>query len=308
MRHKNNEMKLLVIYNPRAGAGRGKKLLPEITEYLKVKGLNADIKLTTHIGHGIELAAKTDLSNFDAVIASGGDGTLFEVLNGYYQNQSTDKPPIGLIPNGTGNAFVKELKLLKTDWRKAIDIIAQNSPKAVDVGHLVTEKESYYFLNIVGLGFISEVAQAAVPLKWMGNAAYTVAVLQKLINLKTQKMTFEVDGEVFEREAVFAEVANSTYTGTSFLIAPMAKVDDGLLDLILLNKISRIKLLRLFNSIYDGSHINYPEVEYIQAKKIKIIEEKAGKLIPDGEILAESPVEFECLPGHIQFLWDARMK
>jgi len=298
-------MKLLIIYNPQAGAGRANKLLPDITQYLKAKGLNAEIKLTTHIGHGIELAANTDLSNFDAIIASGGDGTLFEVLNGYYQNLSTNKPPMGLIPNGTGNAFVRELKLLKTDWQKAIDIIAQNHPKAIDVGHLVTEKESYYFLNIVGLGFISEVAQAAVPLKWLGNAAYTVAVLQKLINLKAQKMTLEVDGKVLEREAVFAEVANSTYTGTSFLIAPKAKIDDGMLDLILLNKLSRIKLLRLFNSIYDGSHISYPEVEYIQAKKIKIVEEQPGKLVPDGEILAESPVEFECLQRNLQFLWDA---
>lgn len=301
-------MKLLIIYNPQAGAGRGKKLLPKITQYLKEKGLGVQMELTTHIGHGAELAASADYSGFDAIIASGGDGTMFEVLNGYYQNLSKNKPPMGLIPNGTGNAFIRELKLYKTDWQKAIDIIAQNAPKAIDVGRLVTEKESYYFLNIVGLGFISKVAQAAIPLKWMGNTAYTAAVLQKLIHLKAQNMTLEVDGEVLKREAVFAEVANSTYTGTSFLIAPKAKVYDGLLDLILLNKLSRIKLLRLFNSIYDGSHINYPEVEYIQAKRIKIIEENPGKLIPDGEILAESPVEFECLPQDIQFLWDAEIK
>lgn len=298
-------MKLLIIYNPQAGAGRGKKLLPDITQYLEEKGLQAEIKLTSYIGHGVELATTTDFSSYDAIVASGGDGTLFEVLNGYYQNPSKDKPPIGLIPNGTGNAFIRELDLFKTDWKKAIDIIAQNHQKAIDVGRLTTNKDSYYFLNIVGLGFISDIAQAAVPLKWMGNAAYTVAILQKLINLKAKNMTLEVDGKRFERDAVFAEVANSSYTGTSFLIAPKAKIDDGLLDLILLTKLSRTKLLRLFNCIYDGSHINYPEVEYFQAKKIKIIEEQPGKLIPDGEILAESPVEFECIAGDIKFLWDA---
>ncbi len=85
--------------------------------------------------------------------------------------------------------------------------------------------------------------------------------------------------------------------------ADLAKIDDGLLDLILLNKVSRIRLLRMFNSIYDGSHVNFKEVEYIQAKKIKITKEKPGKLIPDGEILAEPPVEFECLPRKLQFLW-----
>jgi len=296
-------MKLLIIYNPQAGAGRAKKLLPKVTQYLQHCSLDAEIQLTKHMGHAIELAANADLSQYDALIASGGDGTLFEVLNGYYQNRSTNKPPIGLIPNGTGNAFMRELKLLKTDWQKAIDIIALNQAKAIDVGRFISQDKTYYFLNIVGMGFVSEVAQAAIPLKWMGNTAYTAATLQKLVGLKAQKMQLEVDGQLLERNGVFAEVANSTYTGTSFLMAPKAKIDDGLLDLILLNKISRLKLLRLFTSIYDGSHINYPEIEYIQAKQIKISEQTPSKLIPDGEVLGQTPVEFECLAGDIQFLW-----
>ncbi len=297
-------MNLLIIYNPQAGAGRAKTLLPKVRQYLAEKQLNAKIILTTHMGHAVEIATAADFSQYDGIIASGGDGTLFEVLNGYYKNPSDGKPPIGLIPNGTGNAFMRELKLLKTDWQKAIDIIAKNRPKTLDVGKFITQGDTYYFLNIVGMGFVSEVAQASIPLKWMGNTAYTAATLQKLVKLKAQKMTLEVDGQILEREGVFAEVANSTFTGTSFLIAPKAKIDDGLLDLILLNKISRLKLLKLFTSIYDGTHINYPEIEYIQAKKIKITEEIPSKLIPDGEILGETPVEFECLPGDIQFLWD----
>jgi diacylglycerol kinase (ATP) len=302
-------MKILVIYNPQAGGGRAAKLLPEVEKYLKAKDIEARILLTKHTGHAVELAKTADISSFDAIIASGGDGTLFEVLNGYFNNPAskgiapTDKTPIGLIPNGTGNAFMKELKLHKSDWKEAIDIIHQAHRKQLDVGHFVTEGKSYYFLNIVGMGFVSQVAQAAIPLKWMGNAAYTVATLQKLLGLKTQKMKIEIDGECIERDGVFAEVANSTFTGTSFHIAPKAKLDDGLLDLVLLNKISRLKLLRLFNSIYDGSHINYPEVEYIQAEKIKISEQYPSKLIPDGEILGKTPVEFECLPAAIPFLW-----
>jgi len=302
-------MNLLVIYNPQAGGGRAKDLLPKIEAYLNDRNLEFEIKLTTHSGHAVEIAENADLNEYDAVIASGGDGTLFEVLNGYYKNTScqndpSTKPPIGLIPNGTGNAFMKELNLVKSDWQKAIDIIVLNKSRAVDVGRFVTQNQTYYFLNIVGMGFVSEVAQAAIPLKWMGNAAYTAATLLKLINLKAQKMQIEVDGDLLEREGVFAEVANTTYTGTDFLIAPKAKLDDGLLDLVLLNKISRLKLLRVFTSIYDGSHIDYPEIEYIQAKKIKITEEKPTKLIPDGEVLGETPVEFECLKEGVRFLWD----
>lgn len=297
-------MRLLVIYNPHAGNGRASKLLPLVTDYLQQINLDAEIRLTEYRGHGIELTAKANFSDFDAIIASGGDGTLFEVLNGYLKNNSPVKPPIGIIPNGTGNAFMKELGLVKSDWKKAIDIISKNSPKKLDVGRMKTENESYYFINTVGVGFVAKVAKAAVPLKWMGNAAYTFATILKLMSLKAQKMEIEVDGKVLQRNGIFAEVANSTYTGTTFLMAPKARLDDGLLDLVLLNDISRIKLLRLFKSIYNGSHIKYPEVEYMQARTISIKEQRPGQLIPDGEILAKTPVKFECLPGKVWFLWD----
>ena len=300
-------MKILVIYNPQAGGGRAKALLPEITTYMAEKGLDAQIITTKYPAHAVEIAAQAKLDDYDAIIASGGDGTLFEVLNGYYQNpiqlSKQDKPPLGLIPNGTGNAFMKELKLSATDWKKAIDIIAKNKRRTIDVGKFTTENKTYHFLNIVGMGFVTEIAEASVPLKWMGNTSYTVATLLKMIFLKSQKMTLEIDGECLERDGVFVEVANSQYTGTTFFIAPEAEIDDGKLDIIILNKISRLRLLRLFTSIFDGTHINYPEVEYIKAKSVKVIEENPGKLLPDGEILGTTPIEVECLHKDIQFLW-----
>ena len=296
-------MKVLIIYNPQAGAGRALGLLPQIEAYLKQKGLDATIICTQYSGHAIKLTAHATLDDFDALIASGGDGTLFEVINGYYQNSTKNKPPIGLIPNGTGNAFMKELKLQNIDWLKAIDIISLNYQRAIDVGKFISQGKIYYFINIVGMGFVTDIARASVPLKWMGNASYTVATLLKLISLKSQPMTIELDGKLMQRDGVFVEVANSTYTGTTFFIAPEAKIDDGYLDVIILNKISRLRLLRLFTSIYDGSHIHYPEIEYIKAKKIKVSEQKPGMLIPDGEILGSTPIEIECLHQDIQFLW-----
>ena len=296
-------MKILIIYNPQAGSGRALGLLPQVTDYVKEKRLDATTICTEYSGHAVEIAAQAKLDDFDAIIASGGDGTLFEVLNGYYQNTCPNKPPIGLIPNGTGNAFMKELNLLKTDWKKAIDIIALNHRRSVDVGKFISEEKTYYFINIVGMGFVTEIAELSVPLKWMGNTAYTVATLLKLISLKSQKVTIELDGKILERDGVFVEVANSTFTGTTFHIAPEAEIDDGFLDVIILNKISRLKLLKLFTTIYDGTHIHAPEIEYIKAKKIKVIEEKPGKLIPDGEILGATPIEIECLHQDVELLW-----
>ena len=300
-------MKIILIYNPQAGSGKAMKLLPHVKAYLNKKNVTAKIIETEYSGHATKIVAEFDfedsLNDYDAVIASGGDGTMFEVLNGYYQNSSNTKPPLGLIPNGTGNAFSRELDLIHSGWKKAIDIICQNNRRRIDVGKLKSAGNTYYILNIVGMGFVADVAEASVPLKWMGNTAYTIATLYKLLFLKSKKMTITVDNDVLERDCIFVEIANSTFTGTTFHIAPKAKIDDGLLDVIILNKISRLKLLKVFTSIFDGTHIKYPEVEYIQAQKIKVDEEIPSKLVPDGEILGTTPIEIECLKQDIEFLW-----
>ena len=298
-------MKILVIYNPQAGNGRARRLLPAIRGYLAEKGVDAEFALTEASGHATALAERADLAGFDALVASGGDGTLFEVLNGYMRNPGPHRPPLGLIPNGTGNAFMKELGLRRDDWRRAIDIIAAHRPRRIDVGRVDTQDATHYFLNIVGMGFVADVAQAAVPLKRLGAAAYTLAVLLKLPSLEAQTITLEVDGRTLVREGVFVEVANSTYTGTHFLIAPKARLDDGLLDVVLLKAISRLELLRLFRTVYDGSHLRHPQVEYLQARSITVTESRPGTLVPDGEILGRTPARFECLPGAIEFLWPA---
>lgn len=296
-------MKLLIIYNPQAGGGRAARLLGLIKQYLESLEVSATFLMTQYRSHAIDLAKNADLNGYDGLIASGGDGTLFEVLNGYILNASQDKPPLGLIPNGTGNAFMKDLGLQKHDWRRAIDTVLQQQPKSLDIGKLQSQGQTLYFINIVGMGFVAEVAQAAIPFKWMGNAAYTLATLLKMISLKAQDITLELDGKIIQRQGVFVEVANSRFTGTSFLMAPKAKLDDGLLDVIVLNSISRLRLLRLFSSVYDGTHIDYPEVEYFQAKSIKVTEAQPTQLIPDGEILGKTPAEFNCLHQAIEFFW-----
>ena len=296
-------MRILVIYNPHAGAKRAEKLFPQVKAYCEEKGLDTTFKLTEYPGHAVELASRTNLAGFDAVIASGGDGTLYEVINGYYLNNTKLKPPIGLIPNGTGNAFMKEMDLTKDDWKKAINIIAENKVRMIDICRYVADNQQLHFVNVMGTGFIANVAQLAIPFKWMGNAAYTFATLLKLLFLKSQIVEVVIDGEHSERDSIFIELANSRFTGTTFLIAPKAKIDDGKLDIVILNKISRFRLLKLFTTIYDGSHIKAPEIEYIQAQKVAIKESKPGPLVPDGEILGKTPVSVECLQKDLAFLW-----
>ncbi len=300
-------MKALIIYNPHAGHGRAGKLLPILKDYLQQNGIEAKILLTTHQGHGIQLCREVDFSGYDVIIASGGDGTVFEVLNGYYQNysqnKSEEKPPFGIIPNGTGNAFVRDMDLAPGNWEKAIDHIASKHIREIDVARFTTATAEYYYLNIVGFGFVSEVNEASIKYKKLGPAAYILAVFTSLAQLKTFPLTIEMDGQKIQRENVFVEVSNSRYTGTTFLMAPDAELDDGLLDITLLNKISRLKILKVFPSIFKGEHTQFDEIETFQAKKIKITTEKPMTLSPDGELLGETPIEIDCLHKDLRIFW-----
>lgn len=296
-------MRLLLVHNPKAGFGRGRKLLPRIQARFRERGLEVDVLRTEYPRHAVDLVQAADLSGYDGVVAAGGDGTVHEVLTGLFRNPAADKPPLGIIPVGTGNAFVREQGLFGTDWEKAVDLIARGSTRDVDVTRFETEGEVYYSLNILGVGFVSDATETAVRLKFLGNHAYLVAVLWRLLGLRTYPLTLTVDGEARNVDACFATVSNSRFTGTTFLIAPGARVDDGVLDVVILKAISRLRVVQIFRTIFDGSHIHEPEVEHLQVRTLRIDSRVPRVLNVDGEVLGMTPVDLTCLPGAVPVFW-----
>jgi diacylglycerol kinase (ATP) len=293
---------LLLIFNPHAASGRASRLLSRIRLGLE-RFASVELVLTHHSGHAIDLVAAADLGAFDGLVAAGGDGTLFEVLNGIYRHRPEARIPLGLIPVGTGNAFVRDLGLMPGDWQKGIDIIARNQPRAVDVGCVQTGSETFQFLNIVGMGFSVDAGLTAQKLKFLGNTAYTMATLLETIKLKSYPLHIEIDGKNIEQDNVFVEISNSRYTGTSFLIAPEARIDDGLLDVTLLSGLSRRRLLRLFPTIYSGRHVKYEEVSTFQAQQITIHTPGGRLLAPDGEFQGLTPADISCLHRDLEIFW-----
>ena len=155
--------------------------------------------------------------------------------------------------------------------------------------------ESYYFLNIVGMGFSVDAGIVAQKFKFLGNAAYTLATLWKVLTLKCYPLVLEADGKTITSNNVFITISNTRYTGTHFLIAPDAIIDDGLLDVTILERLPRRRLLKLFPTIYSGSHVEYQEVSTYQSATIKILSPAAMQLGPDGELCGSSPAEITCL-------------
>ena len=287
-------MNLLLVANPRAGHHKAGHRLTEIEDVCRNHGLTVNTHLTERPGHAAEIVEKSDLSQYDGVIAAGGDGTVFEVVNGLFRNPTGPTVPFGVVPIGTGNSFSRDLGLERDQVREALDLIARATTRKIDVGQCSTGDRDLYFLNILGVGFVSDVTATAAKLKLLGNGSYTLGVIYRTAFLSTFQLALEIDGTTMEREATFLEISNSRFTA-DFLMAPDARIDDGLLDITLLGKISRNRLLRLFPTVFRGEHVQYPEVETFTAHHIRIVTEQSKVLSPDGELVGTTPAEVACL-------------
>jgi len=121
--------------------------------------------------------------------------------------------------------------------------------------------------------------------------------------MKNVKTELELDGNKIHRDTIFIEIGNTRYTGSKFVISPNAVIDDGYLDVVIINKCSRLRVLKLLPTIFSGNHIYKKEVEVIKAKKILISTVPEQPLIPDGELFGSTPLSIEVLPKHIPFFW-----
>ena len=295
-------MKILLVYNPQAAHRRAEKMLPEVESLFTQKGIEFDLCLTDYPEHAVEIVKDVNFDSYDGLVAAGGDGTLYEAINGYFKNSSKKRIPLGVLPTGTGNAFARDLELDALDWKEAIEVISLNKTRKVDVGRFHTHGQDYYYLNILGLGFVADVGKTASKLKVFGNIAYTFGVFSRIVFLKTHRINIEIDGETLDRENIFVEISNTRYT-SNFLMAPDAKIDDGLLDVTLLGKMSRRRLIKCFPKIFTGEHVHLEEVETFQAKHISITTDIPKVLTPDGEIMGITPVEVECLHQAVDVFW-----
>lgn len=294
-------MKLLMVFNPHAAGGRAARLLPDVRAAM-ARFADVEVLATRGPGDALARVAEADLAGYDGLVAAGGDGTLFEVLNGLYAQPPSQRRPLGLVPVGTGNAFARDLDLLPGDWEKGVALVGRARPTAIDVGRVDMDDGAppFHFLNIIGAGLPADAMRTAERLKFLGSSAYSVAALWRAMRLKTYPLVIEIDGEKLEQDALFVEISNTRYTGTSFLMAPAARADDGLLDVTLVRRLSRRRLLRLFPTIYRGDHVHYEEVFTCQAGTIRIAAPEGLTLTPDGEFRGRTPATITCLPGDLE--------
>lgn len=297
--------RILIAANTRSARGKGAEILREAQRGMAQHGAHCEVLVSQHGGHIFEaLPARLD-EPWDAVVALGGDGTLFQVLNCCLKHEGFHSP-LGLIPAGTGNSFSKEFRdqPAKPAWQRVLE----GAPVPVDVLHCRLagpenwHGRDYYFINVMGLGFVSEVNINSQRFKRLGAISYVLGLLVTLKKFQPARLQMTIDGQSLARTGMFAVICNSRYTGGDMWVAPHAEIDDGLMEIVLLNEVSRFELLRAFPSVFSGKHVHHPKIEIFRGRSLRIASETPQLLTPDGEILGSTPAEIEVLPQRVSFI------
>ncbi len=297
--------RILIAANTRSARGQGANILREAEHNLAQAGVHCEVLISQSNGYFYEALPTRLLEPWDAIVALGGDGTLFQVLNCCLQHEGFDTP-LGLIPAGTGNSFSKEFRHQPAQpaWQRLLE------GKAVPVDVLRCRLQSaeawhghdYYFINVMGLGFVSEVNINSQQFKRFGAVSYVLGLLVTLKNFKPAHLRMALDDQTLERTAMFAVICNSRYTGGDMWVAPHAEIDDGLMEVVVLNELSRFGLIRAFPSVFTGKHVDHPKVEMFRCRSLRVESEAPQLLTPDGEILGATPMTIEVLPRRVQFI------
>lgn len=280
-----------LIFNPVAGNGRGRRHLPKIEQLLQQAGVVYQIFETRYPGHARELA-RSAAEEFDAVIAVGGDGTIQEVARAVVASER--KPPMGVIPNGTGNDFIKMLGI-PNNFRGAVEAIAAGTVVPVDHGLVEWDEggtlHSRYFTNAVGFGFDAAVAGRVASLKFLpGVFGYAAAALATLRRWKspsaTVKLTYAdgTEGEWYAGSLFLVTIANGKCSGGGFYLTPGASVRDGMLNACLVVGLPATRALKLMPKAMLARHTGEREVQMSLLTHAEITAERALPLHADGEI------------------------
>jgi YegS/Rv2252/BmrU family lipid kinase len=239
----------------------------------------------------------------------GGDGTMNEVVNGIF-SQKTAPPSevcLGMIPVGTGNDWCRTFGV-PFDYKAAIEIIQRKKTFFQDVGKINYFNKEVpfirYFMNIAGMGYDALVAKKTNNFKEKGKGgplAYFYFVFASLFQYKFPEAVIEVDGQlVFKGEIFSMNVGICKYNGGGMMQVPFAIPDDGLLDVTLIKKTSKLMVIRYTRKLYDGTLVNLPFVSTYTGKIIRIRSKGRIYLEADGESLGHTPFVYEILPRSLQ--------
>jgi len=250
-------------------------------------------------GDGELLARQAAESGASRVIACGGDGTVYEVVNGLMAVPgAAQSTAMGIAPTGGCNDLVNSLRLPRDPARIA-DALLHGTLRPIDLGRIGER----YFATVATMGFDSEVAEyvdrGSPPFFLQGTAAYVYAILAKLVRHRSWWVRLVGDFGEFEGTILLVATGNSSQYGGRMKITPAALVDDGWLDVCIVRAVPRLEVLRMLPKVFSGRHVGHWAVSMELTQRLKIESREPLTLWADGERVAKTPTSIEVVPQAI---------
>jgi diacylglycerol kinase (ATP) len=286
----------LVVVNPKAGLGAAASLATQVVGFLQSHEIayrmispNSATETKTLVAESLRNGEATKL------LSVGGDG-LFHLL---LQFAIEFKVPLAIVPGGTGNDFYRTLGWFDHELDDYLEHLNSTPPSLVDVG--VVDGE--YFGAVLSSGFDSVVNERANTMKWpKGPAKYNAAIVLEFPKFQPIEFKIFADGKILEVEAMLVAIGNGSSYGGGMRVCPDANLHDGLFDIMILHPVSKLEFIKVFPTVYKGTHVEHPQVEVIRAKAIRI--ESSAVAYADGERIGQLPVQVESLPQSL-LTWPA---
>lgn len=303
--------KIMFIVNPNSGNGTTATKWIEIENGLYLKDLEYSVSYTKAPMDAVTLTRNAIKDGFDCIAAVGGDGTINEVINGFYNHgkKVNENALFTAIPMGTGCDLARVIDLRK-DLRSIIRGTEEGSIVSCDIVEVKYtgwdgQKECRYFINIADIGLGCEtVIRVNRNSKVLGGfMSFLTGAVSAIIRYKNHYVRVTVDGtSVYSGPSSLVAVANGKYFGGGMMIAPNAEINDGLLDVIILKDFKKFELIRHLPLVYKGAHLSHPKVNCYKGKEILIESSEEVFIEMDGETAGRASASFRIIPSDMRIL------
>ena len=292
--------RVTVLTNPLSGHGNAPHAAERAVAQLQRRGIAVCAIVGTDAAHARRLVDEALDRGTDALVVVGGDGVISLAL----QALATGDVPLGIVPAGTGNDHAREYRLPTGDPEAAADVIADGHTETVDLGHIEDAAGTVkWFGTVMAAGFDSLVSDRTNRMRWPhGRMRYNVAMVAEISKLRLLpfRITFD-DGPEIRTDLTLAAFGNTRSYGGGMLICPGADHSDGLLDVTMITSASRTRLIRLFPTVFKGTHVELDEVTTKRAKTIHV-ECPGINAYADGDYAAPLPVTVSAVPAALRLL------
>jgi YegS/Rv2252/BmrU family lipid kinase len=302
-------LKTRVIVNPESNRGRTRKRWGEIREGLKHFIREFKYDFTEKPLHATDLAREAIKDGTELVIGVGGDGTMNEIANGFYEDRRIINPEatLGLVPSGTGCDLIKSLSI-PAGLKGALQVITDAPSVRMDVGRVRYRtneglEDDRFFLNIADFGLGGEVVREVTERRLQRKASsYVRCLVTTMARYKNKRVRIRVDGERLpDGEYLIGAIANGRIFGKGMKVAPDARLDDGLFDAVLIRGFRFLEFCRHGWKLMNGSHVTHPKVSVVRGQRIEAWADDGEDVLLelDGDQLGRLPATFEIVPRNL---------